>query len=56
MIKVLNWLEAIKIDINEDESIILSHFHKMLQINFKLILLFGIPLLVYMVIASQTLG
>ena len=56
MIKVLNWLETIKNDVNEDESIILSNFHKMLKINFKLILLVGIPLFIYMIIASQAWG
>ena len=43
MTKVANIIEFIKNDVNKEESMILSIFQKMLQINFKLILLFGIP-------------
>ena len=56
MTKVANIIEFIKIDVNKEESMILSIFQKMLQMNFKLILLFGIPLLIYVVMKSQALG
>lgn len=56
MTKVANIIEFIKNDVNKEESMILSIFQKMLQINFKLILLFGIPLLIYVVMKGQALG
>lgn len=56
MTKVANIIEFIKSDVNKEESMILSIFQKMLQMNFKLILLFGIPLLIYVVMKGQALG
>jgi hypothetical protein len=56
MTKVANIIEFIKSDVNKEESMILSIFQKMLQMNFKLILFFGIPLLIYVVMKGQTLG
>ena len=56
MTKVANIIEILKNDVNKEESMILSIFQKMLQINFKLILLFGIPLLIYVVMKGQVLG
>jgi hypothetical protein len=56
MTKVANIIENIKNDVNKEDSIILSLFHKVLQINFKFILLLGIPFLIFMVMKSQALG
>ena len=42
MTKVANFIEFIKTDVNKEESMILSIFNKLLIINFKLILLFGL--------------
>jgi hypothetical protein len=56
MTKVANIIGFIRNDVNKEESMILSIFQKMLQINFKLILLFGIPLLIYVVMKGQVLG
>lgn len=56
MTKVANFIEFIKTDVNKEESMILSIFDKLLKINFKLILLFGIPFIIYVVMKSQALG
>ena len=56
MTKVANIIEIFKNDVNKEESMILSIFHNMLQINFQLILLFGIPFLIYVVMKSLALG
>ena len=56
MTKVANIIEILKNDVNKEESMILSTFNKLLKINFKLILLFGIPFILYVVMKSQALG
>ena len=56
MTKVANIIEIFKNDVNKEDSMILSIFHNMLQINFQLILLFGIPFLIYVVMKSLALG
>jgi hypothetical protein len=56
MTKVANIIEIFKNDVNKEESMILSILHNMLQINFQLILLFGIPFLIYVVMKSLALG
>ena len=45
MTKIKKLIETLINDVNEDESIILSYFDKILQFNYKFILLLGIPYL-----------
>ncbi|WP_338469541.1 hypothetical protein R4Z10_11990 [Niallia sp. XMNu-256] len=56
MTKGLYILERIKNDVNNDDSLILSYFDKLLQTHFKLAILIGVPLFIYLVMASHTLG
>lgn len=56
MTKVATIIETIINDVNKEESVILSIFHKMLQMNFKLIVFLGIPFLIYVIMKGQVLG
>ena len=56
MTKIKKMIETLIKDVNEEEIMILSYFDKMLQINYKFILLLGIPYLLYLVIQPNHWG
>lgn len=41
---------AIKVDVNNDESIIINYFYRLLRNMFTLIKWFGIPFILYLVL------
>jgi hypothetical protein len=50
---VVQIIEMIKNDVNQEESMTLSLFHAMLDNAFKVLLLFGVPFLLYVIWISD---
>lgn len=47
MVKIAQMIEFIKEDVNNEESMTLTFFNRVLQTGFQLAMLLGIPFLIY---------
>lgn len=53
MVKIRQMFEIIMEDINNEGSIVLFAYEKMLHILFKIILYLGIPFLIYIILTME---
>ncbi|WP_159433421.1 hypothetical protein [Bacillus tuaregi] len=51
MVKITQMIEFIKADVNNEESMTLTIFNRVLQTSFQLTMLLGIPFLIYVLIS-----
>lgn len=55
MMKIAQWVEMIKDDVNEEEGITVTFFHHILQKMFWAVLLLGGPYFIYLLLTVNKL-